>query len=54
MSGTNVTPRVGARVLLLDPLDRVLLIHASTSSSAAPPAPWHRSRSNPPRTRKPG
>jgi 8-oxo-dGTP pyrophosphatase MutT (NUDIX family) len=25
---TSVTPRVGARVLLLDPLDRVLLIHA--------------------------
>jgi ADP-ribose pyrophosphatase YjhB (NUDIX family) len=28
MSTTSVTPRVGARVLLLDPLDRVLLIHA--------------------------
>jgi hypothetical protein len=30
MSTTSVTPRVGARVLLLDPLDRVLLIHASS------------------------
>jgi 8-oxo-dGTP pyrophosphatase MutT (NUDIX family) len=28
MSHTSVAPRVGARVLLLDPLDRVLLIHA--------------------------
>ncbi|HWR46933.1 MAG TPA: NUDIX domain-containing protein [Pseudonocardiaceae bacterium] len=28
MSSTSVAPRVGARVLLLDPLDRVLLIHA--------------------------
>jgi NUDIX domain len=28
MSTTSVPPRVGARVLLLDPLDRVLLIHA--------------------------
>lgn len=28
MSITSVTPRVGARILLLDPLDRVLLIHA--------------------------
>jgi len=25
MSSTSVSPRVGARVLLLDPLDRVLL-----------------------------
>ncbi|MGH3885902.1 MAG: NUDIX hydrolase [Pseudonocardiaceae bacterium] len=28
MSSTSVAPRVGARVLLLDPLDRVLHIHA--------------------------
>ncbi|MGH3780807.1 MAG: NUDIX hydrolase [Pseudonocardiaceae bacterium] len=28
MSHTSVAPRLGARVLLLDPLDRVLLIHA--------------------------
>lgn len=28
MSAANVTPRIGARVLLLDPLSRVLLIHA--------------------------
>lgn len=28
MSHTRVAPRLGARVLLLDPLDRVLLIHA--------------------------
>lgn len=28
MPSTSVTPRIGARVLLLDPLDRVLLIHA--------------------------
>ncbi|MBV9013593.1 MAG: NUDIX domain-containing protein [Pseudonocardiales bacterium] len=28
MSSTSVTPRFGARVLLLDPLDRVLLLHA--------------------------
>lgn len=28
MSATGVVPRLGARVLLLDPLDRVLLIHA--------------------------
>lgn len=28
MSSTSVAPRIGARVLLLDPLDRVLLIHA--------------------------
>jgi len=28
MSATSVVPRLGARVLLLDPLDRVLLIHA--------------------------
>jgi 8-oxo-dGTP pyrophosphatase MutT (NUDIX family) len=28
MSTTSMSPRVGARVLLLDPLDRVLLIHA--------------------------
>ena len=28
MSAASVTPRVGARVLLLDLLDRVLLIHA--------------------------
>jgi hypothetical protein len=27
-STSTVTPRVGARVLLLDPVDRVLLIHA--------------------------
>ncbi|MGH3885632.1 MAG: NUDIX hydrolase [Pseudonocardiaceae bacterium] len=28
MSSTSVAPRLGARVLLLDPLDRILLIHA--------------------------
>ncbi|MBV9144062.1 MAG: NUDIX domain-containing protein [Pseudonocardiales bacterium] len=28
MSPTSVVPRLGARVLLLDPLDRVLLLHA--------------------------
>jgi hypothetical protein len=28
MSSTNMAPRLGARVLLLDPFDRVLLIHA--------------------------
>ncbi|MGH3829020.1 MAG: NUDIX domain-containing protein [Pseudonocardiaceae bacterium] len=28
MFSTSVGPRLGARVLLLDPLDRVLLIHA--------------------------
>jgi 8-oxo-dGTP pyrophosphatase MutT (NUDIX family) len=36
MSSTSVVPRVGARVLLLDPLNRVLLIHAS-----APEDPGH-------------
>jgi len=28
MSSTSVLPRLGARVLLLDPFDRVLLLHA--------------------------
>ncbi|MGH3695444.1 MAG: NUDIX hydrolase [Pseudonocardiaceae bacterium] len=37
MSHTHVAPRLGARVLLLDPLDRVLLIHAKD-----PEDPGHR------------
>jgi len=36
MSSTSAAPRLGARVLLLDPLDRVLLIHAHD-----PEAPGH-------------
>ncbi|WP_018680156.1 NUDIX hydrolase [Actinokineospora enzanensis] len=34
-STSTVTPRIGARVLLLDPADRVLLIHALDPSDPA-------------------
>lgn len=34
-SSTTTSPRIGARVLLLDPLDRVLLIHARDPDNPA-------------------